>query len=95
MASGQVSATADRVYGQAGSFTSILANNGGTSAASMNGDRTVAVDGSGGLYVVDGGNNRVLHYPGAGTTADRVYGQAGSFTSSTVNAGGSRKRRQL
>jgi len=33
------------------------------------------VDGSGGLYVADQGNNRVLYYPKGSTTATVVYGQ--------------------
>ncbi len=37
------------------------------------------------LYVADGNNNRVLYYPSGTTTATRVYGQAGSFTSNSAN----------
>jgi protocatechuate 3,4-dioxygenase beta subunit len=75
------STTADRVYGQGGSFNTNGANNGGLNAASLYNPEGVAVDSSGGLYVADYGNNRVLHYPSGSTTADRVYGQLGSFTS--------------
>ena len=75
------------VYGQGGSFTSSTANNGGVSATSLSSPVGVAVDGSGGLYVADFSNNRVLHYPAGSTTADAVYGQGGSFTSTTANNG--------
>jgi hypothetical protein len=86
--SGRASATADVVYGQGGSFTSTAANNGGVSASSLHGAWELAVDASGGLYVADTGNNRVLHFPAGSTTADAVYGQSGSFTSTTANNGG-------
>jgi NHL repeat len=83
-----VSPTATRVYGQSGSFTSNTANNGGVSANSLSGSGRIAVDSSGNLYVADTGNNRVLFFLSGSTTATRVYGQAGSFTSNTVNNGG-------
>ncbi|MBV8673650.1 MAG: NHL repeat-containing protein, partial [Acidobacteriaceae bacterium] len=79
------STTASRVYGQGGSFTSNIANNGGISANSLNGPQGVALDGGGNLYVADYFNNRVLFYPFGSTTAARVYGQGGSFTSSNAN----------
>ena len=60
---GHASTTADAVYGQGGSFTSSTGNNGGASASSLNIPAGVAVDGSGGLYVADYSNNRVLHFP--------------------------------
>ena len=47
----------------------------------------VALDSSGNLYVVDG-SSRVLFYPAGSTTATRVYGQGGSFTSGLCNNGG-------
>ncbi len=82
------STTATRVYGQAGSFTSNTVNNGGISASSLSSPYGVALDALGNIYIVDTGNNRVLFYLGSATTATRVYGQAGSFTSNTVNNGG-------
>jgi sugar lactone lactonase YvrE len=82
------STTATRVYGQAGSFTSNTANNGGVSATSLSSPYGVAIDANGNIYIVDTGNNRILYYPGSATTAIRVYGQAGSFTSNTANNGG-------
>jgi hypothetical protein len=38
--------------------------------------------------VVDLVNNRALYYPAGGTTATRVYGQGGSFTTNNNNKGG-------
>ncbi len=73
------STTATRVYGQAGSFTSGNANQGGISANSLSSPRGIWVD-SDGVYVADVGNNRVLFYPGTSTTATRVYGRGGDFT---------------
>ena len=46
------------------------------------------MDSSGDLYVADGNNSRVLFYLSGSTTATRVYGQCGSFTTSTANNGG-------
>jgi uncharacterized protein (TIGR03437 family) len=82
------STTADRVYGQGGSFAKNAYNNGGISSISLADPRGIAVDSSGGIYVVDAGNHRVLHFPNGSTTADRVYGQRGSFTTGTPNLGG-------
>jgi hypothetical protein len=81
------STTATQVYGQGGSFTSNAANNGGLSANSLTTPAGVAVDSGGNLYVADG-NNRVLFFPSGTTTATRVYGQSGSFTTNTSNNGG-------
>jgi len=80
--------TASRVYGQLGSFTSDIANNGGISANTLNLPYGIVVDNSNNLYIVDSSNHRVLFYNGANTTASRVYGQLGSFTSNAVNNGG-------
>ncbi len=82
------STTATRVYGQNGSFTTGTANNGGVSANSLNNPQGLALDGSGNLYVADQSNGRVLFYPAGSTTATRVYGQNGSFTSGVQNNGG-------
>ena len=82
--------TAALVFGQSGSFTSKVSNNGGVSKNSLSSPSSVAVDASGNLYVADSGNNRALEYntPLTNRTADTVFGQGGSFTSNTANNGG-------
>jgi hypothetical protein len=85
-ASGSIIAT--RVYGQAGSFSTNTANYGGASANSLNMPAGVAVDGIGNVIVADLLNHRVLTYAGTSTTATRVYGQGGSFTSKDANKDG-------
>ena len=82
------STTATRVYGQGGSFSANTANTGGISADSLSGPAGVILDSSDNLYVADYTNNRVLFYPAGSTTATRVYGQGGGFSTNTVNAGG-------
>ena len=47
----------------------------------------LVLDASGGLYVADGGNARVLYYPSGQTTATRVFGQLGAFTTDEANKG--------
>jgi len=54
--------TATRVYGQAGSFNSGIANNGGISADSLWAPFGFAIDSTGRVYIADSGNNRVLFY---------------------------------
>jgi hypothetical protein len=87
--------TADRVYGQFGSFTTNAKNNDGNggagapSADNLSMPSTVALDSQGGLYVVDRDNHRVLYYANDGnTTADRVYGQFNSFSQNFLNNDG-------
>ena len=83
--SGAGDATADTVFGQAGSFTTKNCNGGGVSASSLCVPTGVAVDGSGDLYVTDGISNRVLEYNtplSTDTIADHVYGTCGSFKAS-------------
>ncbi len=83
------SPTATRVYGQLDSFATNLVNKGGMSADSLGAfPRAVVVDTFGNLYVTDVGNNRVLFYQTGSTTATRVYGQLGSFTTASSNKGG-------
>ncbi len=82
------STTATRVYGQAGSFTTNTANKGGISASSLSNPNKMRLDASNNLYIADYNNSRVLYYPSASTTATRVYGQGGSFTTGTANNGG-------
>jgi len=81
-------AVADRVFGQGGSFTSNTCNLGGISASSLCVPYGVALDSGGNLYVGDTNNVRVLEYNNPLTTdviADRVFGQAGSFTTAACN----------
>ncbi|WP_238325525.1 NHL repeat-containing protein [Leptospira inadai] len=74
------STTATRVYGQP-DLTSSGVNNGGRTANSLNSPKGIAMDTQGGLYVADKFNDRVLYYPPGSTTATRVYGKGGDFTS--------------
>jgi fibronectin type 3 domain-containing protein len=76
------STTATRVYGQGGSFETNDANSGGRSAISLYQPIDVSADDYG-VYIADTYNNRVLYYDGTSTTATRVYGQSGSFTTSS------------
>ncbi len=80
--------TADVVFGQGGNFYSNSC--GGVSADSLCEPFGAAVDPGGNLYIADEGNNRVLEYntPLTNTTADRVFGQPGSFNSYLCNNGG-------
>jgi hypothetical protein len=87
---------ADRVYGHGGRFSSGVPNDDGTgnagspTAETFNQPPSVALDQDGGLYVADRDNNRVLYFADDGdTTADWVFGQVGSFTSSVANTDGS------
>jgi sugar lactone lactonase YvrE len=84
-----VGGAANKVFGQAGSFTSSTSNNGGLTANSLSSPSGVAVDTVGNLYVADLSNSRVLEYNTpltTDTTADRVFGQSG-FTSGACNLG--------
>lgn len=84
------------VFGQI-DFTVGAANQGGTTTANtLNVPTGLALDSSGRLYVSDNFNNRVLRYDAPTTittgtpsvAATAVLGQAGSFTTTTVNNGG-------
>ncbi len=67
---------ADQVFGQHGSFTTKLANNGGISASSLYAPRIGLDVGPGGIvYIGDGINNRILAYTSSG-------GQQGTPTAS-------------
>lgn len=86
-------ATADTVFGEAGSFTSSSPPNIGPN--SLDGPQGVIVDGNGNLFVDDVVTDRVLEFfspltttatPGSGdTTADVVFGQGGNFVSNAPN----------
>jgi uncharacterized protein YjiK len=81
------STTAFRVYGQQGSFTANATNNGGISASSLASPFGVAVDSANNVFIVDASNSRVLVYAPGSTTAFRVYGQQGNFTTKNANFG--------
>ena len=81
--------TADFVFGQFGSFTSSVANNGGISASSIYAPRDIVADSAGNVYIAETGNERTLEYDNPFNTddiADRVFGQGGSFTTGTNNS---------
>jgi hypothetical protein len=83
--------TADRVFGQFGSFSTGLPNNGGVSANSLQDFNGIGVDNAGNLYVADSNNARVLKYNNPiinDTTADMVFGQFGNFTTNNPNSNG-------
>lgn len=82
---------ASLVFGQGGDLTTGVSNKGGRSADSLASPVDVALDGAGNVYIVDGGNDRVLEYDTpltTDTTADRVFGQAGAFDTGDANKGG-------
>jgi len=85
---------ADRVFGQGGSFTTGSCNqgagSGSPSATSLCYPRWVAAQGASAIYVADDDNSRVVEYDdplNSDTTADRVFGQGGSFTTGACNQG--------
>jgi len=82
------SATATRVYGQNNGMATGTANLGGSVTAATLNTPYVAVPEASGVYIADTFNNRVLYFSGTSTTASRVYGQHGSFTTNTANNGG-------
>ena len=61
--------------------------NGGASADSFFFPTGIVVDPNNNLYVSDQFNNRILFFVKGSTTASRIYGQLGSFTSGSPNAG--------
>ncbi len=82
------SVIATRVYGQSGNFSSATPVNSVVTANSLDSPAGVILDSSGGLYISDNSNSRILYFSTGSTTATRVYGQNGSFTTNTQNNGG-------
>jgi len=78
--------TADTVFGQSGDFTTSFCDGSDgtiTTADSLCDPESVAVDSAGDLYIADGDDSRVLEYDtplSTDTTADKVFGQGGDFT---------------
>ncbi|MCP4629613.1 MAG: hypothetical protein GY850_39825, partial [bacterium] len=75
---------ADRVIGQPDFAT----NAAGTNDSTLFGQQTIHVSPAGDLYVADRQNSRILVFNDPLNTdrkADRVFGQGGSFTTSTIN----------
>jgi hypothetical protein len=88
------STTATRVYGQFGSMTcGQNLNNGACAAGTVSANNLDLPWGikaySGGLYIADYNNKRVLYFPGTSTTPSAVWGQFGSFTCNVANNNGS------
>ena len=84
---------ADLVFGQHGSFTTTIPNQGGVSGDSLSSQIFgVGTDPAGNLYVADSGNNRVLEFSApvilSNTSADAVFGQGNNFSSNTCNFDG-------
>lgn len=75
---GPAKTTATKVWGQS-DFTS---NSSGTSSTALHNPGDLFLDSSGGLYVSDAGNNRVIYFPSGKTTATKVWGQS-NFTSNS------------
>lgn len=72
-----------RVIGQV-NYTNSTPNAGGSTGASgFNTPTGIALDSSGGLYVADQNNHRVLYFPSGSATASRVYGQSGFTTNAS------------
>ncbi|WP_224363644.1 PKD domain-containing protein [Hyalangium versicolor] len=78
---------ADRVFGQT-VFTGSTCNSGGASALTLCNPKGITVNSTGNVYVVDGGNHRLLRYTTPLSTdlvADAVLGQTGfRFTGSNL-----------
>ncbi|MGR8934565.1 MAG: NHL repeat-containing protein [Gammaproteobacteria bacterium] len=94
-AAGSGDTTADRVFGQFGSFNTSVCNNSGISSKSLCTPAGLAVDASKNLYAADFGNHRVLKYNSPFTTntvADKVYGQLNKFNTNVCNNGGLNKK---
>ena len=81
---------ADLVIGQKDRYSTAAQPAGGANSIGMVAPTSVAVDAKGNLYVLDGGNNRILRFPapfsqpGPTITPDLVLGQV-NFSSGSVN----------
>ncbi|MFC1563744.1 beta-propeller fold lactonase family protein [candidate division KSB1 bacterium] len=77
---------ADQVFGQGGSYTANTQNNPALNSESLANPIYVYLDANDNLYIADYTNNRILVHTTPDTTADYVFGQSGSFTSSSSGA---------
>ncbi|AFM12526.1 NHL repeat-containing protein [Turneriella parva] len=75
-----ISTTASRVYGQANYMATATGLSDTTFAGNVCGVYTDMT----GVFVTDLGGHRILFFAGTSTTATRVYGQGGLFTSGTA-----------
>lgn len=81
----------DRVFGQVDLKTTTPNAGGAISANTLHYPSGLVMDSTGNLYVADSNNHRLLLFlaPQTGdTTADRVFGQQGDFTTGVMNKGG-------
>jgi len=84
-----VSTMATTVLGQGGSFSSAVLNIGSiVSASGLSNPTGVASGASGGVYVLDTGNHRMLYFASGASVATRVYGQGGTFVTGVCNKNG-------
>lgn len=82
--------TANQVWGQGGSMFSGSCDGVGITTTSLCNPEGVGLDASNNLYIADASNNRILEYnesanPPTNLTANRVFGQGGSFTVNGCN----------
>ncbi len=79
------------VYGQPDFAGNDANQDGQVTATTMFFPLGIVIDSSGGIFVADRNNNRVLHFPKDKTTPDRVYGQFSNFTTNVKNNDGTGK----
>ncbi len=79
------STTATVVYGQNGNFNTNIS---GVTNTNLNGPRGIILDSNDNLYLIEFLNHRGLVFPKDTTTATKVFGQFGSFTTNNVNNSG-------
>jgi sugar lactone lactonase YvrE len=89
---GSTNTTASRVYGQHGSFITGGNNQGGRSLDTLSFPRDVFAVAGKGVYILDGGNNRVLYFSGTSTTPSILYGQVGEELGSSNGGTGATRR---
>jgi hypothetical protein len=78
---GATTASAAQVYGQ----PNLTTCSAGSGATGLNNPERAVLDGSGGLYVADSNNNRVVYYASGSTSASRVYGSGGGCSPTGLN----------